>query len=186
MRNIWAYVVILCGHFADGAEKFTGDILENEIENRVVSTTDVGRRELRRRPVMAFTSGNLCYQIEHHLFPDLPSNRYAEIAKRVRALCDNYDLPYTTGHLVRQYLLTVRTMFKLALPDNLLRATSDDAPETASERKFWAGAGSGVECDRRATARPAHGAAPRSGPSPKPATRQDHRPLGAVAPLAAV
>ena len=44
-------------------------------------------------------SGNLCYQIEHHLFPDLPSNRYAEIATRVRALCDKYDLPYTTGSL---------------------------------------------------------------------------------------
>ena len=44
-------------------------------------------------------SGNLCYQIEHHLFPDLPSNRYAEISVRVRALCDKYDLPYTTGSL---------------------------------------------------------------------------------------
>ena len=34
--------------------------------------------------VMAFMSGNLCYQIEHHLFPDLPSNRYAEISVRVQ------------------------------------------------------------------------------------------------------
>lgn len=25
---------------------------------------------------MAYASGNLCYQIEHHLFPDPPSNRY--------------------------------------------------------------------------------------------------------------
>ena len=81
-------------------------------------------------------SGNLCYQIEHHLFPDLPSNRYAEIAERVRALCDKYDLPYTTGSLARQYLLTLRTIFKLALPDRFLRATADDAPETASELKF--------------------------------------------------
>jgi fatty acid desaturase len=69
---------------------------------------------------MAFMSGNLCYQIEHHLFPDLPSNRYAEIAQRVRALCTTYELPYTTGHLVRQYLLTLRTVFTLALPDRFL------------------------------------------------------------------
>jgi fatty acid desaturase len=87
-------------------------------------------------PVMAFMSGNLCYQIEHHLFPDLPSNRYAEIATRVRALCAAYDLPYTTGHLVRQYLLTVRTVFKLALPDRFLSATADDAPEPFAENKF--------------------------------------------------
>jgi fatty acid desaturase len=78
----------------------------------------------------------LCYQIEHHLFPDLPSNRYPQIAARVRALCDKYDLPYTSGSLVQQYLLTLRTIHKLALPDAFLLATSDDAPETASERKF--------------------------------------------------
>jgi NADPH-dependent stearoyl-CoA 9-desaturase len=73
-------------------------------------------------PVLAFMSGNLCYQIEHHLFPDLPSNRYAEIARRVRALCVAYDLPYTTGHLVRQYLMTVRTVCKLALPNGSFTA----------------------------------------------------------------
>ncbi len=88
-------------------------------------------------PAMAFFSGNLCYQIEHHLYPDLPSNRYAEIAVRVRALCDKYDLPYTTGSIVVQYLQTLRTINKLALPDSFLRATADDAPpETASEKRF--------------------------------------------------
>ena len=85
---------------------------------------------------MAFMNGNLCYQIEHHLFPDLPSNRYAEISERVRALCEKYDLPYTTGPLARQYWQSFWTIFKLALPDKLLKATSDDAPETNSELKF--------------------------------------------------
>jgi hypothetical protein len=85
---------------------------------------------------MAFLSGNLCYQIEHHLYPDLPSNRYPEIARRVKAVCAAYDLPYTTGPLTRQYLLTLRTISKLTLPDRFLTATSDDAPETASENKF--------------------------------------------------
>ena len=84
---------------------------------------------------MAFLSGNLCYQIEHHVFPDLPSNRYAEIAQRVRAVCATYDLPYTTGPLVRQYLLTFRTIFMLTLPDRFLTANSDGPPETASEIK---------------------------------------------------
>jgi hypothetical protein len=88
--------------------------------------------------VLAFLSGNLCYQIEHHLFPDLPSNRLSQIAHEVRALCDKYDLPYTTGSLPRQYLLTLRTIHKLAVPDRFLTATSDDAPETASERRFSA------------------------------------------------
>jgi fatty acid desaturase len=84
---------------------------------------------------MAFASGNLCYQIEHHLFPDLPSNRYAQIATRVRALCEKFDLPYTTGSLPGQYLQTLRTIHKLALPDRSLAAASADVRETASERR---------------------------------------------------
>ena len=65
-----------------------------------------------------------------------PANRYAEISVRVRALCDKYDLPYTTGSLGRQYWQSFWTILKLALPDKLLKATSDDAPETNSELKF--------------------------------------------------
>ena len=30
LRNAWAYIVIVCGHFADGAEKFTESVLEDE------------------------------------------------------------------------------------------------------------------------------------------------------------
>jgi NADPH-dependent stearoyl-CoA 9-desaturase len=81
-------------------------------------------------------SGNLCYQIEHHMFPDLPSNRYAEIGVRVRAICEKYDLPYTTGPLLRQYWQSFWTILKLAVPDSWLPGTTDDAPETHSERKF--------------------------------------------------
>ncbi|ORV89515.1 fatty acid desaturase family protein [Mycolicibacterium iranicum] len=135
-RNLWAYVVIFCGHFPDGAEKFTADVLAEETRAQWYLRQILGAANFRAGPLLAFASGNLCYQIEHHLFPELPSNRYAEIAARVKDVCDRYDLPYTTGSLVRQYLLTLRTIHKLALPDRLLTATCDDAPETASERKF--------------------------------------------------
>ena len=94
----------------------------------------LGSANFKAGPVMAFMSGNLCYQIEHHLFPDLPSNRYAEMSVRVRELCEKYDLPYTTGTLTQQYMKTLRTIWKLSLPNRFLTATSDAAPETASER----------------------------------------------------
>ena len=136
LRNVWAYIVIVCGHFADGAEKFSPSVLEDETKPEWYLRQMLGTANFRAGTVMAFMSGNLCYQIEHHMFPDLPSNRYPEIAERVRALCAAYDLPYTTGPLHRQYLLTVRTICKLALPDRFLTATSDDAPETASEHRF--------------------------------------------------
>ncbi|MCZ4554052.1 acyl-CoA desaturase [Rhodococcus maanshanensis] len=136
LRNGWAYMVIFCGHFPDGAEKFTLAELEHEKRAEWYLRQMLGTANFRAGKVMAFMSGNLCYQIEHHLFPDLPSNRYAEISTKVRAVCEKHDLPYTTGSLAKQYLLVLRTVHKLALPDRFLIATSDDAPETASELRF--------------------------------------------------
>jgi fatty acid desaturase len=138
LRNGWAYVAIVCGHFADGAEKFTPETMENETKAEWYLRQMLGTANFNAGPVLAFMSGNLCYQIEHHLFPDLPSNRYREISVRVRAILAEYDLPYTTGPLARQFWHTVRTICKLSLPDRFLTATSDDAPETASEEKFRA------------------------------------------------
>lgn len=136
LRNLWSYLVIMCGHFPDGAEKFTVERLENESRGRWYLRQLLGTANFTAGPALAFMTGNLCYQIEHHLFPDLPSNRYAEIAERVQSLCDKYDLPYTTGSLAGQCWLAHRTVWKLALPDRFLRRTPDDAPETRSERYF--------------------------------------------------
>jgi fatty acid desaturase len=136
VRNLWAYAVIFCGHFPDGAEKFTREQFADETRAEWYLRQMLGSANFKAGPVTAFLSGNLCYQIEHHLFPDLPSSRYPEISVRVRELCDKYDLPYTTGSLGKQYLLAFRTIHKLALPDRFLRRTADDAPETSSEHKF--------------------------------------------------
>lgn len=117
LRNLWAYVVIFCGHFPDGVQQFTPESLEKETRAEWYLRQMLGAANFKAGPVLAISSGNLCYQIEHHLFPDLPSNRYAQISARVRELCGKYDIPYTTGSLPRQYLQTVRTNFRLALPD---------------------------------------------------------------------
>jgi linoleoyl-CoA desaturase len=61
-------------------------------------------------------SGNLSFQIEHHLFPDLPSNRYAQLAPRVREVCERYGLPYTSGPLHKQYAEVVAKILRYALP----------------------------------------------------------------------
>jgi linoleoyl-CoA desaturase len=65
---------------------------------------------------MHIMTGNLSHQIEHHLFPDMPSNRYAEVAPRVRELCERYGLPYTSGPLYKQYAGVLATIARLALP----------------------------------------------------------------------
>ncbi len=122
VRNLWAYAVIFCGHFPDGVSTFTREAVEQESKGEWYLRQMLGSANFTAGRVLAFLSGNLCYQIEHHLFPDLPSNRYAAIAPRVRALCDEYGLSYTTGPLLRQFLQTQRTIWKLALPDRSVRA----------------------------------------------------------------
>ncbi len=140
IRNLWANAVIFCGHFPDGAEKFTLAEIEGESftesKGQWYLRQMLGSANIDAGPAMAFMTGNLSYQIEHHLYPDLPSRRLAEISVRVRALCDKYDLPYTSGPLLVQYAKTWRTIAKLSLPDRFLRDTADDAPETRSERMF--------------------------------------------------
>ncbi|WP_418005389.1 fatty acid desaturase family protein [Mycobacterium sp. PDNC021] len=136
IRNVWSNAVIFCGHFPDGAEKFTKTDMVGESRGQWYLRQMLGSANFNSGPVLRFMSGNLSHQIEHHLFPDLPSNRYAEISIRVRALCEKYDLPYTTGPFLVQYAKTWRTIAKLSLPDKFLQDTSDDAPETRSERMF--------------------------------------------------
>ncbi|NUS43938.1 MAG: fatty acid desaturase [Mycobacteriaceae bacterium] len=136
VRNVWTNAVIFCGHFPDGAEKFTKADIDSETRGEWYLRQMLGSANISGGPVTHFLTGNLSHQIEHHLFPDLPSNRLAQVAVRVRQLCDKYDLPYTTGSLPVQYLKAWRTITKLALPDKYLRRTADDAPETASERRF--------------------------------------------------
>jgi linoleoyl-CoA desaturase len=126
IRNLWSYLIIFCGHFPDGAEKFTEEELEHETRPEWYLRQMLGSANFEGSRALHVLSGSLGYQIEHHLFPDLPSNRYPEIAERVRALCEAYDLPYTTGPLYRQYGQVLRTLMKLSLPN---RDEAEPEPE---------------------------------------------------------
>jgi NADPH-dependent stearoyl-CoA 9-desaturase len=136
MRNLWSYMIIFCGHFPDGAMHFTEEELEDETRPEWYLRQLLGSANFTGGPLLHIMSGNLGFQIEHHLFPDLPSNRYAQISERVQALTEKYNLPYTTGPLHRQYGQALRTIMKLSLPNHMTK--SDDPapperPDTADE-----------------------------------------------------
>ena len=76
----------------------------------------LGSANIDGSPLLHTMTGNLSHQIEHHLFPDMPSNRYAEVAPSVRELCERYGLPYTSGPLHRQYGGVLATLARLSLP----------------------------------------------------------------------
>ena len=70
-------------------------------------------------------SGNLSYQVEHHLYPDLPSSRYKQIAPKVKAICEEYQLPYNTGPFLKQWSMVQRTLLRLAFPGGKVRPKAD-------------------------------------------------------------
>ena len=128
VRNIWSHAVIFCGHFPDGTETFEEERLEGETKGQWYVRQMLGSANLSGGRLFHLMTGNLSHQIEHHLFPDVPSNRYAEIAPRVREICERYGLPYTTGSLPRQYGKVVRKIARLAFPDRKRKASVTPLP----------------------------------------------------------
>ncbi|GAA2405885.1 acyl-CoA desaturase [Actinomadura vinacea] len=115
-RNVWAHMIIFCGHFPGDVEVFAADRLDGETKGEWYVRQLLGSANISGGRLLHLMSGNLSHQIEHHLFPDLPSNRYVEIAPRVRALCEKYDLPYHTGPLARQVGSTWKKIVRYAFP----------------------------------------------------------------------
>jgi linoleoyl-CoA desaturase len=73
---------------------------------------------------MHIMTGNLSHQVEHHLFPDLPSNRYAEIAPKVKDLFDRYGLRYHSAPLPQQVASAWHKVLRLSLPNGWLEETT--------------------------------------------------------------
>jgi fatty acid desaturase len=115
-RNVWSHTIIFCGHFPNGTEVFIEKQLERETRGQWYLRQLLGSANIDGGPLFHIMSGNLSHQIEHHLFPDLPSNRYTEIAPQIRALCQRYELPYNAGPLIHQTASVWKRIFRLALP----------------------------------------------------------------------
>jgi fatty acid desaturase len=116
VRNVWAYSIIFCGHFPDQTYTFSEQEVAEETRGGWYVRQLLGSANIDGSPLFHLLSGNLSFQVEHHLFPDMPSSRYAEIAPRVRDICHRYGLPYNTGPFSKQLGTVHRTILRLAFP----------------------------------------------------------------------
>src|SRR5438067_1307559 len=116
IRNVWAHSIIFCGHFPDQTYTFSQEEVEGETRGGWYARQLLGAANIDGSPLFHLLSGNLSFQVEHHLFPDMPSSRYGEIAPRVRDICRRYGLPYNTGPLGKQLATVHRTILRLAFP----------------------------------------------------------------------
>jgi fatty acid desaturase len=116
VRNVWAHSIIFCGHFPDQTYTFSKAEAAEESRGQWYVRQLTGSANIDGSPLFHFLAGNLSFQVEHHLYPDMPSSRYAEIAPRVRDVCHRYGLPYNTGPLGKQLGTVHRTILRLAFP----------------------------------------------------------------------
>jgi linoleoyl-CoA desaturase len=121
VRNIWAHSIIFCGHFPDQTYTFNQKEVEDESKGAWYVRQLIGAANIEGSPLFHVISGNLGYQVEHHLYPDMPSTRYGEIAPRVREICERYDLPYNSGPFSQQLGMVHRTIIRLAFPGGKAR-----------------------------------------------------------------
>jgi NADPH-dependent stearoyl-CoA 9-desaturase len=126
---VWSYMIIFCGHFPEGVEEFSEAEVENETRGGWYLRQMLGSANLTGGKLFHILSGNLSHQIEHHLFPDIPAHRYADIAVEVREICARYGLPYNSGPLHKQFGSVVKKIFRLSLPGT--GSASEPRPEPA-------------------------------------------------------
>ena len=122
IRNVWSYAIIFCGHFPDQTYTFTQEETDDETRGGWYVRQLTGAANIDGGPLFHVMSGNLGYQVEHHLFPDMPSTRYGEIAPKVREICMRYGLPYNSGPFHQQLGMVQRTILRLAFPGGKQRA----------------------------------------------------------------
>lgn len=117
IRSLWASAVIFNGHFTEDAETFELDNTENETRAEWYLRQIRGSSNFSGTKWLHMLSGNLSHQIEHHLFPDMPANRYAEVAPKVKALCAEYGVHYNEASFIKQFASVWVRLGKCSLPN---------------------------------------------------------------------
>ncbi|RKG33708.1 fatty acid desaturase family protein [Acinetobacter tianfuensis] len=118
IRSLWASAVIFNGHFTEDAENFEMDNIENETRAEWYLRQIRGSSNFTGATWLHILSGNLSHQIEHHLFPDMPANRYAEAAPKIKALCAEYGVNYNEAGFVKQFSSVWVKIAKYSLPND--------------------------------------------------------------------
>jgi len=116
IRNVWTFSIIFCGHFTEDAEIFPKSVLDSESRGHWYYRQIRGSSNLTGGRLLNLLSGNLSHQIEHHLFPDIPAHRYAQLAPEVQEICQRYGIHYNTGSFAKQFGQVVWRILRHSLP----------------------------------------------------------------------
>jgi fatty acid desaturase len=89
-------------------------------------------RNVRGGPFVDVLLGGLNYQIEHHLFPSMPTPNLRRAAPIVREYCARIGVPYTDAGLVDSYRQALRYLHAAGAPLRRRRGTDPEQPSAAA------------------------------------------------------
>jgi fatty acid desaturase len=82
-------------------------------------------RNVRGSRPVDFLLGGLNYQIEHHLFPNMPRPNLRHAQPLVRAFCQEHDLPYSEATMFGSYAEAIRHLHSVGAPLRPAQAAGD-------------------------------------------------------------
>lgn len=135
IRSLWASAVIFNGHFTEDAENFEMDNIDNETRAEWYLRQIRGSSNFSGTQWLHILSGNLSHQIEHHLFPDMPANRYAEAAPKIKALCAEYGIHYNEASFMKQFASVWVKLAKCSLPNDRRSELKERLPKLQQSLK---------------------------------------------------
>lgn len=109
LANVWSFLIIAPNHAGDDLHRYEGGLrgrAEFHLQQVRGSVNYTSRNEFTD-----FLQGYLNFQIEHHLWPDLPALKYRQAAPEVRAICARHGVPYVEESVFRRIGKLITIMF---------------------------------------------------------------------------
>lgn len=108
MTNIHSFIIITPNHTGEDVYKFEKKVSDQaeffvrQVAGSVNFKTGGDFND--------FLHGWLNYQIEHHVFPDIPMLKYQQFQPKIKAVCEKYGVPYIQENVFTRFLKCVNIM----------------------------------------------------------------------------
>ena len=124
MRDVYTAATILCGHVGEDIADYPEGTRAGDRGHWYRMQVEAARNFDVSWPVSVLC-GALNLQIEHHLFPRLPTNRLREIAPEVRRACAACGVAYQSNTWGRTLLQVGHRLWQLSFPDPVRAGESE-------------------------------------------------------------
>jgi NADPH-dependent stearoyl-CoA 9-desaturase len=123
MRDVYSAATIYCGHVGGETAAYPeGTKARGRGAWYAMQVEATNNFEVPR--LVSILCGALDTQIEHHLFPKLPTNRLREIAPHVRRVCDEHGVKYRSDSWPRTLWKSFRHIARLSSPRDVIGAAA--------------------------------------------------------------